>query len=77
MRPRQTACITADIKTNRDQYASAAGRIEIQNKTICSAELFFSFLPAQRFAAGFRDEVLEGYWAKKERFTAQGPGCTD
>jgi 3-hydroxyacyl-[acyl-carrier-protein] dehydratase len=66
MRPQQTAWVVADIKTNRDHYASAACHIEIQNKAICSAELFFSFMPIQRFAKGFRDEVLETYLDKKK-----------
>jgi 3-hydroxyacyl-[acyl-carrier-protein] dehydratase len=66
MRPEQTAWVTADIKTNRDHYASATGHIAIQKKTICSAELFFIFIPTQRFAKDFRDEILETFLAKQK-----------
>ena len=42
MRPGHTAVIVADIKSNRDQYATAACTVEVDQKKICSAELFFS-----------------------------------
>jgi 3-hydroxyacyl-[acyl-carrier-protein] dehydratase len=61
MKPEQTANITAEILTNRDQYATANCRIEIENKTISSAELFFSFVPMDQFSPDFKDEVLESF----------------
>ena len=64
MRPDQTAVIDADIKTNRDQYATANCSVEVADKKICSAELFFTFVPMDNFAAGYRDEVLESFLAK-------------
>ncbi len=64
MRPDQTAIIFAEILTNRDQYATAACRIEIEGRRICSAELFFSFVPMNKFAPDFKDEILESYLSK-------------
>jgi 3-hydroxyacyl-[acyl-carrier-protein] dehydratase len=61
MGPGAEAVIFAEIKANRDQYATALCRIEVGEKNICSAELFFSFVPLASFAAGFRDDVLEDY----------------
>lgn len=59
--PGAEAFILAEIKANRDQYATALCRIEVGETKICSAELLFSFVPLASFAAGYRDEVLEGY----------------
>jgi 3-hydroxyacyl-[acyl-carrier-protein] dehydratase len=61
MKPGQAAHISAEILTNRDQYATASCSIAIEMKKICSAELFFSFVPMDKFAPGFTDEVLESY----------------
>src|SRR5210317_2151390 len=61
MKPEQTAQISAEILTNRDQYATASCSIEIEGKKICSAELFFSFVPVDKFAPNYRDEVLESF----------------
>jgi 3-hydroxyacyl-[acyl-carrier-protein] dehydratase len=57
MKPEQTANILAEILANRDQYATARCSIEINEKKICSAELFFSFLPLDQFSPDFKDEI--------------------
>jgi 3-hydroxyacyl-[acyl-carrier-protein] dehydratase len=64
MKPEQKANIYAEILTNRDQYATASCKIEIEGKKICSAELFFSFVPMDQFVEGYRDEVLESFLSK-------------
>ena len=63
MKPDQTATIFAEILTNRDQYATAACRIEAAGRKICSAELFFSFVPMDKFAPDYKDEIIESYLA--------------
>jgi 3-hydroxyacyl-[acyl-carrier-protein] dehydratase len=65
MRPGETAMIEADIRTNRDRYATAVCGVEVSGATVATAELFFSFVTMDRFAADFRDEVLEAYWAEQ------------
>lgn len=65
MRPDQKATITAEIKVNREKYASALCEVEVDGKNICSSELFFTFVPYDKFASGYRDEVLESYLAKR------------
>ena len=64
MKPDQTAHISAEILTNRDQYATAGCSIEIEGKKICSAELFFSFVLMDQFAPNYQDDVLESFLSK-------------
>ena len=60
-RPGQTAIINAEIKTNREKFATATCNIEVMSKKVCSAELFFTFVPFEEFAPDYIDEVLEAY----------------
>lgn len=59
--PGQTAEIFAEIKSSRPQFATAKCHIDVAGRQICSAEMLFSFVPHDRFALGYRDEVLERY----------------
>jgi 3-hydroxyacyl-[acyl-carrier-protein] dehydratase len=59
--PGRDAIIIGRILTNREQYASAECHIEVNGKTACKAELFFTFVPGDRFAADYVDHVLEAY----------------
>lgn len=61
VRPGQTAIINAEIKTNREKFATATCNIEVMSKRVCSAELFFTFVPFEKFAPDYIDEVLEAY----------------
>ena len=61
VRPGQTAIINAEIKTNRENFATATCNIEVMSKRVCSAELFFTFVPLEKFAPDYIDEVLETY----------------
>ena len=61
VRPGQTAIINAEIKTNREKFATATCNIEVMSKRVCSAELFFTFVPLEKFAPDYIDEVLETY----------------
>ena len=61
VRPGQTAIINAEIKTNREKFATATCNIEVMSKRVCSAELFFTFVPFEKFAPDYIDEVLETY----------------
>lgn len=64
MRPGETALIEAEVRKSRPNFATAAGRITVEGRPICSAELFFTFVPHDRFAAGYRDPVLARYLAR-------------
>jgi len=64
MRPGESAVIFSEVKKSRPTFATLAGHIEIGSKSICTAELMFSFVPHEKFAADLRDEVLEKYLAR-------------
>jgi 3-hydroxyacyl-[acyl-carrier-protein] dehydratase len=61
VRPDEDVIIHAEIRTNRDTVATANCYIEVGGKKVSSAELLFSFVPMERFAPGYVDEVLEAY----------------
>jgi 3-hydroxyacyl-[acyl-carrier-protein] dehydratase len=66
VRPGSTALITAEVRTNQAQYATAVCGIEVDGVRVCSADLLFSFLPLGEFAPGYRDEVLETFLASRK-----------
>src|SRR5512145_1376428 len=43
--PGEPAVITASIDSNRNEFAVAKCQVEVNGKTVCSADLFFVFLP--------------------------------
>jgi len=61
MRPGETAIIHSEVKKSRPTFATVSAYIEIGERKICSAELMFSFVPRAKFAADWRDEVLERF----------------
>lgn len=61
VRPGSTLVIVATVGSNRPAFATAECHIELEERKICSAELLFSFVPADKFAPGYRDEVLERF----------------
>ena len=65
MRPGERAVMHAEIRKNRAAYATADCFIMIGEKKICGASLLFAFLPDERFAPDYRDEVLESYLAAR------------
>lgn len=64
MKPDQVALICAEIRTNRDQYATAKCSVTVDSSEISSAELFFTFVPNEIFSQDYRDEVLESFLNK-------------
>lgn len=62
VKPDQEAIIYAEICQNRPTYATANCFIEVNSKKVCSAELFFAFVPYEQFAPEYQDAVLEAYW---------------
>ena len=63
--PGETAVITAAIDSNREEFATAKCHVDVKDKRVCSADLFFVFVPHGQFAAGYVDEVLELYLREK------------
>ena len=61
VRPEEEAVIHAEIAQNRLTYATASCFVEVGSKKVCSAELFFVFIPHEHFARDYRDPILEAY----------------
>lgn len=59
--PGQRAVIRAEIKAGTDLYATAKCGVEVNSKTVCDADLFFTFVPMEKFAPGYVDVVLEAF----------------
>ena len=70
VRPDETALVKAEIRTNRAEYATADCSVDVRGVRVCTASLLFSFLPIDKFAPGYRDEVLESFLASRERIKA-------
>lgn len=62
VRPNQEIMLSATITQNRPAYAKADCFAEVAGKKVCSAELFFVFVPHEHFALGGPDAVLQAYW---------------
>jgi 3-hydroxyacyl-[acyl-carrier-protein] dehydratase len=58
-KPGQPLIISSSIRVNRPQHATADGRVEVNDQLIADAQLFFTFVPRDKFAAELKDEVLE------------------
>ena len=67
VRPDQDAIIHADIKINRANFATSLCYIEVDSIKVCSAELFFSFVPVENFAPDYHDEVLESFLSTNQK----------
>ena len=61
VRPGQLVTLFASVRSSRSQFATVDCRAEVAGRPVCSAELFFSFMPRAQFAPDYRDEVLEDY----------------
>ncbi|MBC8001218.1 MAG: beta-hydroxyacyl-ACP dehydratase [Opitutaceae bacterium] len=73
MRPGETAMIYGEVRKSRPAFATVACYIKVDDRMLCSAELFFSFVPIEKFAAGYRDEVLERYLESPVLTQVNGP----
>jgi len=64
VRPGQPCVIEARIRSSRAQFATAECRVEVDGRLAAESSLLFAFVPRDRFAAGWRDEVLERFQKK-------------
>ena len=75
VRPDEEARIRARIVQNRPGFAKAECSVEVDGNEVSTAELFFVFVPAERFAADYRDEVLEAFLAAEQIGAQEGEGA--
>jgi 3-hydroxyacyl-[acyl-carrier-protein] dehydratase len=64
VRPGEIAEISASVLSSTNDVATARCHIEVAGRKVCSAELMFAFVPADKFAADLRDEVLDSFLAE-------------
>ena len=67
VRPGEKAQISASITSSKEDVATAKCHIDVHGRRAASAELLFAFVPFERFASDVRDEVLETFFAERER----------
>lgn len=65
VRPGERIDIHAEIKASAPSYASARCWVSVGGDRAAEADLFFSFLRRESLAAGYRDDVLDRYWATR------------
>ena len=64
VKPGEVCEIEAWIRSSRAQFATADCRVEVSGRLVAESSLLFSFVPRDRFAAEWRDEVLERFQTK-------------
>lgn len=63
--PNESAKIHVTVKKSQAQYATIEGYILVKDELACKSELFFSFLPYNKFEQDHGDSVLEEYQYKQ------------
>jgi len=53
--------------SNEERFATADCEASVAGRAVAQAKLFFSFLPLESFAAGFKDRVLDDFMAGSAR----------
>ena len=64
--PDQDMIIYGKVKINRNHFATAECYIEVNKTKVCNAELFFTFVPLDKFPPDYLDDVLESYVSENE-----------
>lgn len=65
VRPDQEILLHAEITQNRDRFALARCRAEVEGREVSSAELMFVFAPQAQTPGGDPDPLLEAYYESK------------
>ena len=58
VRPGQVAILRGHIRSSRPEFATADCQVDVENRQMADAQLLFTFLPRERFGAGYEDAVL-------------------
>jgi 3-hydroxyacyl-[acyl-carrier-protein] dehydratase len=61
VKPGQAVVILATVKSSRPQVATVECSVEVEGRRVAESALMFAFVPADRFAPDYRDEVLETF----------------
>jgi 3-hydroxyacyl-[acyl-carrier-protein] dehydratase len=64
VRPGSEVLIIVNIKNNKPRFATAECKAKVENETVASSDLFFSFVEGENFSEGYHDTVLDAYLGK-------------
>ena len=67
VKPGELLELQATIVSDEERYATADCKASVAGRAVAQAKLFFSFLPRDSFAAGFRDRLLDDFMAGAAR----------
>src|SRR5450755_887557 len=67
VRPGDLLELHAVIVSNEERFATAECEARVAGRAVAQAKLFFSFLPVESFASGFKDRVLDDFMAQAAR----------
>ena len=67
VQPGQELLLHATITVNTERYATAECHADVGERAVAQAKLFFSFLPVEKLAIDYRDDVLEDFLARHEQ----------
>ena len=62
--PGDLCVIEARIRSRRARFATAEAHVDVRGRVVAESSLLFSFVPHDRFASAWRDEVLETFQKK-------------
>jgi len=63
VRPGDETLVYASVTANEERYATADCRVDVGERPVAQAKLFFSFLSIDNLAGDFRDDLLDDFLA--------------
>ena len=67
VKPGELLELQATIASDEARFATADCKASVDGRAVAQAKLFFSFLPWESFAAGFKDPVLDDFMTESAR----------
>lgn len=61
VKPEQRIVLTANVRSSRPQFARVECQALVDGHQVAAAELFFGFVPNDRFTPDYQDVVLERF----------------
>ena len=63
--PERTLTLRGQVQSNEERYATAKCSVEDDGERVADADLVFSFVPVEQFAAGWGDPILDEFLGRK------------
>ena len=67
VKPGELLELQAAIVSDDERFATADCKASVAGRAVAQAKLFFSFVPRESFAPGFRDQLLDDFMAGSAR----------